>query len=106
MRNFKKGEKGRMEAKTNKEGIQVLAKPYTEEEIKKEMSPDGTVSGNISVDITDIICRDFEGFLDFITEKLVGLELLSDIQYHVVGSDGDMIILSVSGILEYFALDD
>lgn len=70
----------------------------TMKQTKPHIEDDGLLYGVIEVEINDIIDRDLEQFLDFISEKLTGTEVLSDIQYSVVGHKmPDAILLEVSG---------
>lgn len=45
----------------------------------------GYVSGEVLVDVNDIVDYDLEGFLDILSERLIGSDLLSDINYQVAG---------------------
>ena len=79
--------------------IKYLTKPLTIEKIYDEIDDENTyIEDNICIDLHTIIDNDLEGFLDIISEKLVGSPLLMDVSYSVVGTteDGD-IILKVSG---------
>jgi hypothetical protein len=71
-----------------------LLRPYTNEEIRLNLDHDGYISGEVAVALNDIIHTDFEGFLDLISEKLVGTLLLADISYEVSGvsGSGDVVI--------------
>lgn len=59
------------------------------------------VEGYIRIHINDMIDNDYEGFLDFISEKLVGSDLLMDVNYEVVAQAKKMfpneLILKVTG---------
>lgn len=59
------------------------------------------VEGYIQIHISDMIDNDYEGFLDFISEKLIGNDLLMDINYEVVAQAKKMfpneLILKVTG---------
>ena len=65
------------------------------------------VEGFISIHISTMIDNDLEGFLDIISEELVGSNLLMDINYDVVGlEDDNMIILKVRGDASEICSDD
>ena len=50
------------------------------------------------VHLSDIIDNDLEGFLDLLSEKLIGSPLLMDINYDVVDSTAEVcIIIKVRG---------
>ncbi len=59
------------------------------------------VEGYIQIHISDMIDNDYEGFLDFISEKLVGSDLLMDVNYEVVAQAKKIfpneLILKVTG---------
>lgn len=59
------------------------------------------VEGYIQIHISDMIDNDYEDFLDFISEKLVGSNLLMDVNYEVVAQAKKMfpneLILKVTG---------
>ena len=59
------------------------------------------VEGYIQIHISDMIDNDYEGFLEFISEKLVGSDLLMDVNYEVVAQAKKMfpneLILKVTG---------
>lgn len=74
----------------------------TKKEIISQQVANKRVSGIVSVRLGEVIERDYEEFLDLISEKLVGTILLSDINYKLVGSvendsGGHNLLISVSG---------
>ena len=71
--------------------------PPCECELRKHMDEDGWIEHTVVVDLSSIISRDLEGFLDLLSEKLVGNDLLKDINYDVVGHRGDELFIRVSG---------
>lgn len=86
--------------------MEYLTKPMTYEEIKENMDDNCFIKGNIVINLSEIIDNDFEGFLDIISNRLVGSPLLMDINYNVVGCEnGDVLIIQVRGdvsnIIEY-----
>lgn len=77
--------------------IQVLERPLTIEEIMKEKDKNNFVEGIIAVPLGMIISADNEGFLDIISEQLVGGSLWS-IGYSIVGhQDSETLLLQVRG---------
>ena len=58
----------------------------------------GYIEGKVMVHLSDIIDNDLEGFLDLLSEKLIGSPLLMDINYDVVDSTAEVcIIIKVRG---------
>ena len=55
------------------------------------------IETDIVISLEDAIDRDFEGFLDFISEQATGTEILSDISYDVIALTPMGIILTVTG---------
>lgn len=81
-----------------------LAETKEPEEIIAARDENNRVSGYVSVHISDIINRDLEGFLDLISEKLIGSDLLMDINYDVVGMnrfDPNVLVIRVTGDVSY-----
>jgi hypothetical protein len=75
-----------------------LRRPYTSEEIRLNLDKDGYVSGEVAVELNDIINADFESFLDLISEKLTGAPVLTDISYEVSGVSGrGQVVIKVTG---------
>ena len=68
-------------------------------EVLASRDENNRVEGYIQIHISDIIDNDYEGFLDAISEKLVGSDLLMDVNYDVVGlaDEPNELILKVSG---------
>lgn len=57
------------------------------------------ISELVKVDLSDILKRDFEQFLDLIAE-LAGHELLMGISYAVEGHEGNTLQIRVTGFVE------
>jgi len=79
--------------------------PMTIDEIKQNRNDDNYVDGIVAVALCDVINNNLAGFLDIISEKLVGSPLLMDVNYEVVGTVADYGILirvvgDVSSILD------
>lgn len=76
---------------------QVLKKPYTAHEMRKVIDRDGYLSGNIVIELDEVISCDQEQFLDLCAIRLVDNECLMDISYKAVGICSDGIIINVRG---------
>ena len=75
-----------------------LLRHYTIDEIGLNLDPNGYLSGEVAVELNEIIDTDLEGFLDLISEKLVGSSLLTDISYEVSGVGGSYeVVIKVTG---------
>lgn len=84
----------------NINGKEYLYGPVSEENIRKYADDNNYIKGIVEVHILDLIDHDLEGFLDIISTKLVGNELLSDINYDIVGlhpDDKNTLYILVSG---------
>lgn len=81
------------------ENVVVMQKPYTMEQMKEALRGEGEgyIEGVVAVDLSDVIDNDLEGFLDLISYKMTGTELLMDITYNVVGHEEDMLFIRVRG---------
>lgn len=78
--------------------MSYLLRPYTKEEIRLNLDDDGYISGEVAVSLNEIIHTDLEGFLDLISERLVGTSLLADISYELSDSSGSgNLVIKVTG---------
>jgi predicted RNA-binding Zn-ribbon protein involved in translation (DUF1610 family) len=76
------------------ENIVPITKPLTSDDVDE----DGWVTGVVEIDLEDVIKYDLEGFLDLLSERLVGNDLLSDITYSALGVDAEgMLRVEVTG---------
>lgn len=64
---------------------------------KYNKNSNGTVSGIVKVELSEIIGYSLEDFLDLLTTRLVDDELLMDIHYKVVGNEGDNVLIEFIG---------
>ena len=72
--------------------FEVLDKPLSLAAIKRQFKKDGKVEGIVRIGLSEMHC-DFEGFLDLLSEKLIGSDLLQETDYLLVGaSDGEALI--------------
>ena len=84
----------RLEGLTSKSPTPIT-KPLT----RRDMDEDGWVTGIVSVGLNDAVDNDLEGFLDLLSEALVGDSLLMDVTYKVVGlgAGEDELLVEVRG---------
>ncbi len=87
----------------------VLKKPLTKTAIKAQLAGTGKryhgepgepwpgIDGVVAIGLSEVVDRDFEQFLDLLSERLTGTELLENIDYDVVGHDGNELHILVSG---------
>lgn len=72
--------------------------PLSKEKMMQNKNENGYIEGKVMVHLSDIIDNDLEGFLDLLSEKLIGSPLLMDINYDVVDSTAEVcIIIKVRG---------
>jgi len=76
---------------------EVLTRPLTQAQIRRQMDANGYVEGVIPVDLDEIIDSDRDAFLAMLSEMLTDSPDLDDLEYEVVGHDGDMLHVLVSG---------
>jgi hypothetical protein len=75
----------------------VREKPYTVEEMLNIKDEFSFIKGIVRMDITDIADDGFETFLDNLSEKLTGTDILMDISYRVVGHERNSVLIEVIG---------
>lgn len=74
----------------------IIQKPLTEQEMQEILaSGNPTVAGIIPMELNDIINTDLEGFLDILSRRMTGTELMSDIYYRCVGYDANTNMLRI-----------
>lgn len=66
-------------------------------EILNAMSPDGSISGKVTVSVTDILEMNSLEFLDYLSEELIGSTEMDDVDFEVVGVNDGLVVLSVTG---------
>ena len=91
-------------AKLYDSDLSLRVAPMTREEITTD-PPDHKayyVEGVVYITEQEIIDNDFEGFLDIVSNRLVGVGVLSDVEYQLVGCDtkSDELYYKVSGFVE------
>jgi len=75
----------------------ILEKPLSIREIKKRTNNGKTyLTGKVALDLSEIY-DGHESFLNALSIKLVGDELLMDITYSVIGGTGHVVFFEVSG---------
>lgn len=77
--------------------VNYLIEPLTIAEMKKQMEEKNEVTGVIRIELSDAIENDLEGFLDFISEELIGSPLLMSPNYEIIIANKDWIYLKVTG---------
>jgi hypothetical protein len=75
----------------------LLTRPLTATQIRRQMDADGLVEGVVVIELDDIIDNDRDRVMELLSEALVNSNGLEDIEYELVGSDGDMLHISVRG---------
>jgi len=81
------------------EEYEILKVPLTKRQING--SPENKVTGVIAVQLSDMIDRDLEDFLDFLEQQLVEEGLAMEINYTLVGcSDKNTVLLLVSAYVD------
>jgi hypothetical protein len=76
---------------------QVLTRPLTHAQMRRQMEANGYVEGVVPVDLDEIIDSDRDTFLSMMSELLTDSSELEDLEYEVVGADGDTLHILVSG---------
>lgn len=77
----------------------IMDEPYTTGQMKEALrgASEGYITGIVPVDLSDIVEGDLESFLDLLSEKVTGTELLMDINYDVVGFEENTLFIKVTG---------
>jgi hypothetical protein len=68
-----------------KQVLKIDQAPATEDQLYEASANGQYISGIVEVEPSDLIDHDYEGFLDLVSERLVGGDLLMDSTYEVVG---------------------
>lgn len=77
---------------------EVIQQPLSAAELQKRADESGFVSGIVSVSLGEIIEANHEGFLDLLSQRLTGTEILADISYSVEGlAAHDSLLIAVTG---------
>jgi len=76
---------------------EVLTRPLTHAQMKRQMDAEGYVEGVVPVDLDEIVDCDRDTFIGMLSEMLTDSVELDDVEYEVVGHDGDMLHILVSG---------
>lgn len=79
----------------------VMTRPYTARELEAKMDEKCFVTGYVAVPLNDMVNAEFEEFLDLLSVKLTGGELLMEISYQAVSilnTDADNnVVIKVHG---------
>ena len=76
---------------------EVLTRPLTHVQMRRQMDANGYVEGIVPVDLDEIIDSDRDTFIGMLSEMLTDSADLDELEYEVVGFDGDMLHILVSG---------
>jgi hypothetical protein len=76
---------------------EVLTRPLTHAQMRRQMDVEGYVEGTVPVDLDEIVDCDRDTFIGMLSEMLTDSPDLEDVEYEVVGHDGDMLHILVSG---------
>jgi len=76
---------------------EVLTRPLTHAQMRRQMDANGYVEGIIPLDLDEIIDSDRDTFIGMLSEMLTDSADLDDLEYEVVGHDGDTLHILVSG---------
>lgn len=60
----------------------------------------GSITAPVEIKLHDVVHSDYETFLDALSRKVTGTELLEDIGYTIVGATGQTLTLCVEGRIE------
>lgn len=75
----------------------LLTRPLTASQVRRQMDAQGMVEGVVAVELDDLIDNDRDRVMEILAELLVDSTGLEDIEYEMVGIDGDLLHLRVSG---------
>jgi hypothetical protein len=75
----------------------ILAECLSVAEMAEQALATGRVEGVVAIDLDEIVGLDLEGFLDLLSERLIGNPLLMDTAHRVAGSLGDTVFIRVDG---------
>jgi len=81
-----------------------LDHPLNAVNISNQMANNGCVTGVVMVSLDELISNDLEGFLDILSNRLIGNSLLQDVQYKVLSNHEDQLLIAVTGIVDENAL--
>ena len=87
----------------------LLDEPLSNSAIRQYLlANDGDcIKGVVAIELSDLIDNDLEGVLDLMSEKLTDTVLLTNIEYAVVGFDGETTLhMEVSGEVSQMDLED
>lgn len=76
---------------------QVLTRPLTAAQMRRQMDANGYVEGIVPVELDEIIDSDRDAFFAMLSELLTDSPDLEDLEYEVVGAEGDTLHMLVSG---------
>ncbi len=77
-----------------------LKKPYKRTEVLRRCSPEGEIVGIVEVELSELIDRNMDEFLDLISNRMTGDFTLHSLSYSVVGYNQNTLLLLVRAYLE------
>jgi hypothetical protein len=77
--------------------LEILTRPLTEKQMRKQMDANGYVEGIVPVELEEIVDMDRSAFLVLLSELLTDSTELEDVDYELVGHDGSTLHLHVTG---------
>ena len=80
--------------------MDVLSVPYSKIEIKQQMKKNQVVQGIVAVDVSNLIAWSYEQFINELSNRLIGGDLLMDVDYCLVGHKGSMLHFQVRGFVD------
>ena len=69
--------------------LDIVERPLSVDEIRSHMDGRGMIHGIVRISMAEAVRGEYEEFLDLLSMKLTGTELLTDISYNIVGTDPD-----------------
>jgi len=75
----------------------LLSEPLTAQEMRDQADENGALRAFVAVDIDQAVTLDAQGFLDLLSERITGTPHLLDIEYQVIGNEGNTLLLDVGG---------
>ncbi len=80
--------------------ISVLDQPLSREQVSQQLDRSGFVTGIVGIPLYQVIHKDFEAFLDVLSEALTRTDVLRDVHYQLVGCQPpDALLFRVTGDL-------
>lgn len=78
----------------------LLSEPLTAQEMRDQADENGALRAFVAVDIDQAVTLDAQGFLDLLSEMVTDTSDLLDIEYQVIGNEGNTLLLDVGGSVQ------